>query len=194
MSEALTAVLFAGGQSRRMGRDKTEIVIEGKPLWRRQLDLLAALAPHELLVSGPERPAWEGVRFLADVMPGAGPFGGLVAALRHSPTDRVLALAIDLPRMSAGFLERLVKRSRDGCGAIPVRDGFYEPLAAVYSKAALALAEEALGSRRYAMHDFAESAVAAHLLIPFVVEGEEAECLFNMNHPEDAAGLAPGQL
>jgi molybdopterin-guanine dinucleotide biosynthesis protein A len=36
----LTAVLLAGGESRRMGRDKAAIVFRGQLLWQRQIELL----------------------------------------------------------------------------------------------------------------------------------------------------------
>ena len=47
----LTAVLLAGGQSRRMGTDKATVEIDGVPLWRRQVGLLASLEPVEIVVT-----------------------------------------------------------------------------------------------------------------------------------------------
>lgn len=185
MSDAITAVLFAGGQSLRMGRDKATIVVDGKPLWRRQLDILGELSPREVLISAREKPDWTESEFLKDALSGAGPFGGLVAALRNASTDRVLVLAIDLPKMTSDFLSRLVEQSESGRGVVPVREGFLEPLAAIYPNSALPIAEEALAAGRFAMHEFAETAIAADLMTPLVVSGDDARCLFNMNHPDD---------
>src|ERR687892_190853 len=47
----ISAVLLAGGQSRRMGRDKAIILFRGKPLWQIQLGLLRKLQPAEIFVS-----------------------------------------------------------------------------------------------------------------------------------------------
>jgi molybdopterin-guanine dinucleotide biosynthesis protein A len=47
----ISAVLFAGGESRRMGKDKATVLFRGKPLWQIQLDLLRALQPAEIFVS-----------------------------------------------------------------------------------------------------------------------------------------------
>jgi molybdopterin-guanine dinucleotide biosynthesis protein A len=53
------AALLAGGKSRRMGRDKALLPVEWEgasvPLWERQLSILKALAPAELVISGPHR-------------------------------------------------------------------------------------------------------------------------------------------
>ena len=38
-----SALLLAGGESRRMGRDKATIEFDGRPLWKRQMELLRAL-------------------------------------------------------------------------------------------------------------------------------------------------------
>ncbi|MBO0696335.1 MAG: NTP transferase domain-containing protein, partial [Verrucomicrobia bacterium] len=41
----ISAVLLAGGQSRRMGTDKATLPFRGKPLWQIQLGLLRELEP-----------------------------------------------------------------------------------------------------------------------------------------------------
>jgi molybdopterin-guanine dinucleotide biosynthesis protein A len=54
----LTAVLFTGGLSRRMGVDKATMQIEGEPLWTRQLRILRELRPDSLWISARSRPEW----------------------------------------------------------------------------------------------------------------------------------------
>ena len=43
--KTLTAVLLAGGESRRMGADKATLICDGEPLWARQLATLKKLSP-----------------------------------------------------------------------------------------------------------------------------------------------------
>jgi len=49
----ISAVLLAGGESRRMGQDKATLLFRGKPLWQIQLELLRKLEPAEIHVSEP---------------------------------------------------------------------------------------------------------------------------------------------
>src|SRR5271165_4494708 len=129
----LATVLLAGGESRRMGRDKATLIIDGIPLWQRQLDLLRSLSPDALFVSARERPAWlpEGARFVADPVPARGPLGGLTATLAVMESTHLLALAVDMPAMSAHHLATLWSAASPGCGVIPWIGGRPELLPAI---------------------------------------------------------------
>src|SRR5438067_5066315 len=90
------AVLLAGGKSSRMGRDKASVVIDGQPLWQRQLATLRATHPCELYISGKvDGPyADSGVELVIDSSPGHGPLAGLEAALLRTHQPLLLVLAI----------------------------------------------------------------------------------------------------
>ena len=65
-----------------MGRDKAFVEIDGVPLWRRQLQLLEELLPHELFIAGPAHDEWQQTNciIIPDAEPDAGPLAGIVAA------------------------------------------------------------------------------------------------------------------
>src|SRR5713101_517562 len=71
----ISAVLLAGGESRRMGKDKATLLFRGKPLWQIQLELLRKLEPMEILVSARTDPPWRppDMQFVADEPPSCGP-------------------------------------------------------------------------------------------------------------------------
>ena len=183
-----TAVLLAGGKSTRMGRDKAGVLIDGQPLWQRQLATLRAVHPQELFISGkPDGPyADAGVEILADNFPGLGPLAGLEAALRRASHPLVLVLAIDLPAMTADFLSILVRHAAaSATGCVPRDDRWFEPLAAVYPRACLPLAEACLRAADRSMQRFVRLAVEQG----FMRVREVSECdraLFrNVNLPDD---------
>jgi molybdopterin-guanine dinucleotide biosynthesis protein A len=105
----ISAVLLAGGESRRMGQDKATLVFRGKPLWEIQLDLLRKLRPTEIFLSAQSDPVWRpaDVHFVPDHRPSRGPLSGLAATLSRIGTDHLLALAIDMPLMKEDFLRSL---------------------------------------------------------------------------------------
>ncbi|MGH7980442.1 MAG: NTP transferase domain-containing protein, partial [Limisphaerales bacterium] len=107
--KTLTAALFAGGSSRRMGVDKATLILNGDPLWSRQVAILRALNPAKILISARNKPGWcpAVVEAALDAAPSRGPLEGLAAALGKIQTTHLLALAIDLPRMTSAHLTKL---------------------------------------------------------------------------------------
>src|SRR3954463_5091935 len=110
-SPPCSALLMAGGESRRMGRDKATLVIGGEELWRRQVRTLREAGCAEIMIARGEREPLgigePGLIEVPDAMPGCGPLGGLVAGLRQAKTRWLLVLAVDLPFMPAAFLRQM---------------------------------------------------------------------------------------
>lgn len=142
----LAAAILAGGRATRFdGVNKGALVVGSIAIVDRLLDALRAVA-HEIFVVGRDDPAWtsRGLRVIADEMPGAGPLGGIYTALVHSPSDRTLVVACDMPFVSAGLLRRLAAAD-DADVVIPRHARGYEPLCAIYSRACADDIRERLG-------------------------------------------------
>jgi molybdenum cofactor guanylyltransferase len=176
-----SAALLAGGKSSRMGRDKAALVIDGLPLWQRQFAVLRELEPTEIFISG-EIP---NASCIADDTPGLGPLGGITTILRRITTPWLLVLAVDMPAMTSDFLRTLVAEARDGRGIIPTLDDYPEPLAALYPRAALALAESQLARGERRMETFARDLAAAGLVHLRAIAKNEHPLFQNWNTPED---------
>jgi molybdopterin-guanine dinucleotide biosynthesis protein A len=132
------ALLLAGGESRRMGRDKATMEFEGRPLWERQLELLRGLGPEKIFVSARTAPVWlpNHAELLLDDPPSHGPISGLTKGLASLRATHLIALAVDMPFMTADELRRLLEQVTEGCGVVPIIGGQAEPLAAIYPAAA----------------------------------------------------------
>jgi len=185
---AFSAVLLAGGESRRMGRDKAGVLVAGQALWERQLATLAALRPREILISGKRDGPYAGAGFevLEDLHPGCGPLAGLEAASRRMETDWLCVLAIDLPWMSATFLARLLEiAGRTGRGVVPQDGGRFEPLAAVYPSAMQPVIEEQLATTDWSMQRLVRRGLELGLVVPYALADEERALFRNVNTPAD---------
>lgn len=193
-NKAFAAVLLAGGNSARMGRDKAGIHFRGEELWRRQLATLRALNPRELFISGRITAPYAGggIEIVPDLTPARGPLSGLEASLVRATSRLVLVLAIDLPLMTAGFLARLLNvATASGTGVVPRTGERFEPLAAIYSRECLSLVRRGLESDDFSMQNFARKAVGERLLTPLELAPEESPLFRNLNTPADlrASGL-----
>jgi len=132
----ISAVLLAGGESRRMGKDKATLLFRGRPLWQIQLELLRQLEPAEIFISARTDPTWRpaDVEFVADDPPSRGPLSGLAASLAQMCTKHLLALAIDMPFMTQKYLKFLCGQIEPGRGVLPEIGNRAEPLVAIYPR------------------------------------------------------------
>ena len=190
MQLTFTAALLAGGKSRRMGRDKAFLPVEweGKsvPLWDRQLSVLKAVAPAELVISGPRKNGYStSIPVYADEWHGVGPLGGIATCLNRINNGLLLVLAIDLPQVQPSFLQRLLAGTEANCGIVPILNGRFEPLIAIYPKAALELAVAQLGKPDYVLQHFVALLLEHRLVTGYEVETSEQYQLGNWNRPED---------
>jgi molybdopterin-guanine dinucleotide biosynthesis protein A len=189
-----TVAILAGGKGRRYGgRDKSCLVIDGRSVRDRQLAAAGALGV-PILIVGAEHPATipPGITTVMDLDPGCGPMGGLWTALRFARTDRVLALAADMPYVTATFLGWLARQAEAADIAVPRTRRGLEPLCAVYSHACAPRLRDSLDRGRLSLHEFiAESRDALQVveidetaLSPFDPDGR---LFLNINTPADYA-------
>jgi len=131
-----TAAIIAGGRAQRLdGIDKSALVIGGRRIIDRQLSVLGRVAEHILIVSNDHhRFRSSGLQVCADLIPGAGPLGGIYTALVRSPSAQTIVVACDLPFLTVSFLRHLVTRVRGADAAIPRTAAGTEPLCAVYDR------------------------------------------------------------
>jgi len=187
----ITAVLLAGGESRRMGQDKATLLFHGKPLWQIQLELLQRLEPAGILVSARTDPAWRpaDVQFVADDPPSRGPLSGIAASLAHMHTAHLLALAIDMPFMSENYLRYLCDQIAPGVGVIPKIGNHAEPLAAVYPREADTDFQSALAGTDFALQNVVRRLVDSRKLREMRVKKHETKLFLNVNAPSDVTAL-----
>jgi molybdopterin-guanine dinucleotide biosynthesis protein A len=189
----LTAALFVGGMSRRMGADKAALNVAGEPLWTRQLRTIRELQPEVIRISARARPVWcpPDVETLLDEPPSRGPLSGLAALLVRLRTTHLLVLAIDLPRITTAMLGGLWREAKPGCGVIPVSDGRYEPLCAIYPAGARDEATRALAGPDLSLQSLTRTLVRVKLVELHRLRRDELPLFQNVNSPPDLESLAP---
>jgi molybdopterin-guanine dinucleotide biosynthesis protein A len=187
----LTAVLFVGGRSQRMGADKATLTFRGEPLWARQLRTLRALRPEALWVSAGAHPVWcpKELTVVLDEPPSRGPLSGLAAALARLETSHLLALAVDLPRMTPEILARLWTMARRGCGVVPRGRSGFESLCAIYPADAARAAGDLLSGKDVSLRRLVRQLLDERRVEIWDPSEIERGCFENLNTPGDLQQL-----
>jgi molybdopterin-guanine dinucleotide biosynthesis protein A len=207
---ACSGIILAGGQSRRMGRDKAWIELDGVPLVVRVLARIRGLTDDVVIVTNDPAPFERlGTRLVGDEIPGAGPLAGIAAGLEAVRHAYAVVVACDMPFLNVALLRYLLSlapgydlvipnlptgqeagRKREG-GGRRAKDLDLHPLHAVYSKQCLAPLRAALerGDRQLtSFHD----AVRVRIVPPdeilrFDPQGRSVQ---NLNTPQDLESAA----
>jgi molybdopterin-guanine dinucleotide biosynthesis protein A len=191
-----TGVVLAGGRARRLdGRAKGLEHVGGRRIVDRVAHALRQVSDDLLLAAtDPAAAGWlPDARVVRDVVPDAGPLGGLHAALR-TIEGGALVVAWDMPFVPASLLGELrAEGERTGAAAVvPERDaeGRVEPLCAWYAERCAADAEAALAAGERAMGAFVARVGARRLPHSRVVDWGDPDRLFLNVNTADALAWA----
>jgi molybdenum cofactor guanylyltransferase len=134
-------VVLAGGRSSRMGTPKAALEWHGSTLLRRTADIVARATGGPVVVvraHGQELPDLpKGILVADDPREGKGPVQGIAAGLAalRGRADIAFVCSTDMPFLHPAFISRVLRVLRDSEGidvALPVAQGFRQPLAAAY--------------------------------------------------------------
>ncbi|MCA1758085.1 MAG: molybdenum cofactor guanylyltransferase, partial [Bacteroidales bacterium] len=188
-----TGVILAGGENRRYGgKLKTSIIIDGKTIIERTTGIFNQLFDSVVIVTNqPEYYAeYRGCTITSDIFRGAGPLGGLHAAMTAADTEVLMMVAGDMPYVSAALIDQLIGSWDElACDAlIPLHNGHMEPLFALYSVSLKERLEEflTLGSS-FAIRDFLKLVETEYFEID--ITEYKRNPFANINSPDDLARL-----
>lgn len=201
----LGAVVVCGGESRRMGRPKAWLPFGDEVMLQRVVRLVGSVPGMGpvAVVAAPGQdlpPLPRGVTVVRDPVSGRGPLQGLAAGLSALPAtaELVYATATDVPFLQPAWVERLADLIGGDDLAIPFADGFHHPLAALYRRASVLPAVEALLRADRLRPVFLVDAVRSRVVDADTMRSADPDLktLRNLNTPEDylaaLAELSPG--
>lgn len=144
----LGAVL-AGGESRRLGRDKAGERVAGERMVDRAVAALRAHCADVVVVSSRAQTPAGDWPTIPDLRVGCGPLAGIEAALDRGASDgasAVFVLACDLPLVGGGVVAKVLDGLAGARAAAVEREGDpdFEPLCAVYAIDCLPVVTELL--------------------------------------------------
>lgn len=108
----IVGLILAGGQSKRMGKDKATLGIGDKTFLEQAIDVLKTvdIPLLKIVVSSKAR---MGYVCLPDLNPGMGPLGGLYTAMQKlmMEADSLLVIPVDMPFLTSGVINNLLARA-----------------------------------------------------------------------------------
>ena len=189
---SLLVGIFVGGRGSRMGGRKKGLLptrAPGSPpiLMRLLRTIQQALGPVPVvLVGNSDGYAQFALPTVEDAPAQVGPLGGLNGLLLHAHTlgaSQIIALACDLPYLTAEVLLGLVRHDATAAAVAPLAgSGLFEPLIARYSvDFALTASAEALANDRHSL----QAVLSALRCQPLALTAAARHSLRDWDRPED---------
>ncbi|KAF0091114.1 MAG: molybdopterin-guanine dinucleotide biosynthesis protein A [Fusobacteria bacterium] len=155
MNKEITAIILAGGKSKRMGSDKSLLKLGGKTLIEHVVDAVRPYVNSVLIVTNNEEKYHfiNNVSYVPDIEENQGPFIGLISGIKSIDTKWCFVTSCDMPLLDGGIIDFLWKR-KNGYIVSPVSINGYEPLISLYSKDILSYAEDQMSDNMRSINRF----------------------------------------
>jgi len=188
-SQPFSIAILAGGQSRRMGRNKALISVAGKAILAHVVDKLIPLSDDLFLVTNtPETYQTFNLSMVGDVIPNMAALGGIFTAISHAKHDWVFVIACDMPLLEAQVINGMATHRQGVDIVTPRLDGHPDALHTFYNKRCLPAIKNQLSNRRLKIIEFFEKMRVCYLSkYDFRNYSADFNFLMNINTPEDLA-------
>ncbi len=209
MERGVRGIVLVGGRSRRMGRDKATLEVDGRTMVQRAVDALVAAGVSEIVLVGPPSgdlppvAAAVPVEQHRDEVEGEGPLRGILAGLaglaglQGAPSAVAVVVGCDMPYLQPPLLALLARRAVEASRPVlPRHRGQPEGLCSAWPAVAAEGIRARLAAGDRAVVTVAEALDAVYLDPDDYAEADPTGRSFiNVNTPDDLAalgGLLPG--
>ncbi|MCF6154119.1 MAG: molybdenum cofactor guanylyltransferase [Candidatus Brocadia sp.] len=183
----MTAIILAGGKSRRMGFNKAFLTYGDKTFIEHQIARLRRIFD-EIILSANDVSIYNHLNLpvVSDIMPERGPLSGICAGLMRSSSFHSFVIACDMPFIHEKIILYLRERIDGYDVVVPQTSRGLEPLHAFYSKKCIQPMYRCLNEGRLRIIDF-----FSEVKVKIVDEQEFKELdtstqpLVNLNTPEE---------
>lgn len=187
VGEVVALIILAGGQSTRLGRDKSQLELDGLSIMEALGAQLGFAGETIIAAADPER----FVRFRARVVPDSpgcvGPLAGIAAGLAASEDAANLIVACDMPFPSPLLAREMLEAIATAYdAAVPCPGGWPEPTFAAYGRACLPAIERRLRAGLFKVTGFYDDVRTLRLCDQRLAGCGPAELVFlNVNTEQD---------
>ena len=135
MYNNITGFILAGGESTRMGTNKSLLKIGGITIIERVVNLMRDLFQEVILITNQsEEFSFLKLPMYEDIYKNTGPLAGIHSALVHTTTDKNFIISCDMPLMTADVIKYLVEYPTDKLITIARADNYVQQLCGIYNR------------------------------------------------------------
>lgn len=182
-----SVAIQAGGKSTRMGRDKSFVPFNGRPMIEVVRDHVAGLGDELILITNnPDPYAYLGLPTFGDIYIDSGPLGGIHSALVNASFAHVLMVACDMPWLKRDLLAYLIGLRETADVIVPRWQKFPEPLHAVYGKSCLRPVEKQIKAGNLKITRFYNDVTVRFVEREEIIRLDpQGDSFTNVNRPQD---------
>ena len=180
MTEATTAVIFAGGKSSRMGKDKSLLPFGNYTTLTQFQQAKLSTMFGKVYVSAKEDKFDFDCMVIEDIYTENSPLVGIISIFETLKVEEVFILSVDAPFVQKETIERLLAHNQTSLDAIVAQSpSGVQPLCGLYKRSILPLAYAQLEKGNHKLGDLLRLANTLYLKF------DEDTPFTNLNHPEE---------
>lgn len=137
----ISGIVLAGGESKRIGKDKSKLLYNNVPLIEYPINILKKFC-NEIVISADSNkfPEYNYIK-VPDEIGKFGPLAGIYSCLKKSSNHFNVVLTCDMPLVSEDLIRYIISNAKENDLVMPFYNSHYEPLCAVYSKSLIPIIE-----------------------------------------------------
>ena len=180
MTEATTAVIFAGGKSSRMGGDKSLLPFGGYPTLTEFQQAKLNTMFNKVYISAKENKFDFDCMVIEDHYAEHSPLVGIISIFETLKVQEVFILSVDAPFVNKETIQRLLDHNQSNLDIIVAQSpSGVQPLCGLYKRSVLPLAYAQFEKGNHKLGDLLK--LANTLFVKF----DEDIPFTNLNHPEE---------
>ncbi len=195
------AVILAGGDSKRLGRPKSQLDFQGCSLIELMVERLGKSFRRLTIVTDrPELYRHLPVRLASDLLTGQAksPLRGIHAGLSMADLPYQFVAACDMPFLSLDLIRYMAGFAQSYDAVVPKVGSYFQPLHAFYNRSCISVIEKQLYRKSYKITDFYANLEIRYIDLEEIVRFDpNQKSFFNINTWDDykrALEIASGRL
>jgi len=180
MKRSISAILFAGGTSSRMGKDKSLLPFGTYTSLAEYQHVKLRKLFEKVYISAKEDKFDFECIVIKDILQISSPLIGLISVFETLQSDEVFILSVDAPFVDEKTIETLLKYNESALDVIVAKSpNGVQPLCGIYKRSILPLAYAQLEKENHRLSDLLD--LARTRFVSF----EEETPFTNLNHPDE---------